>query len=205
MGLRMFIGVIDEGDWRIAQYCNFWTENGPDVQYEIIKGQLADAEAIRENLSHCKFITTYENKTEAMEKEYPSLVPWCGADVLDMISDCGKYETIGLCDSRVFLDDEISCEYAFVINFDTWILTCYHNGKRFMFGEYDIDNLPDTKQFMNDLRNSKKIHKLEIQKVIFTPTVNLLRKNAISQGKDPDAVEKSFWEMISSAPDEDKE
>lgn len=46
---------------------------------------------------------------------------------------------------------DIWIEYAYVVNFDTNKLECYGDGK--LLKEYDLDNLPDSKTFIDELES----------------------------------------------------
>lgn len=47
---------------------------------------------------------------------------------------------------------DVWIEYAYLINFDTRKLECYGYGN--LLKEYELDNLPSVKQFLNDLEES---------------------------------------------------
>ena len=104
-----------------------------------------------------------------------------------------------------FLKSDIACRFAFVINYDTGKLTAYHTGDRFIYGEYDLDNLPDTKTLMNDFRKFEKEHIEDVNKITFAPVIKALRDNAVSQGLDPDEAEREFLKSVCVSDDEDEE
>ena len=197
MGTRMIIGVIDGGDWRVAQYCNSF-EDEPEYQGKLLLDCLkTNLTNIYENLSHCRFVAKYGDDTAATE-EYPTFDSSLGVDVFDEIIACDKYDTVWLCDSRSFLDDELSCGFAFIINYDTGKLTCYHHGRKFLFGEYDLENLPVIDMLIADYEASIALHKKETQRIAYAPMIDLIRERAVENGLDPDEEERNFWLRIES-------
>ena len=205
MSTRMFIGVIADGNWKVAQYYSSLMQDAPDYQAEVILDCLKrSSDNLRNNLQYCKFITTFEEVTKEMIEEHPTLSPYLGASILNEIARCNG-NTVYLTDSRDFFKQEISCRFAFVINYDTGKLTAYLTGDRFIYGEYDLDNLPDTETLMNDFRKFKKEHIEDINRIAFAPAIKLFRDNAISKGLDPDEAEREFLKSVCVSDDEEEE
>ena len=205
MSTQMLLGIIDGGDWRVAQHIRSQRDDEPFYQASIILSRLKNYSAICNNLHHCKFVTTYDDWTPEMGDEHYTLSSTIGADVLDEIIDCGKYDVVHLSDAREFQKQESSCRYSFIINFDTGKLTAYHSGDRFIFGEYDLDNLPSIYRFMDDLEEFEKEHLLEINKIIHAPLIKTIRDNAVLQGLDPDKKEREFLEAMCAAVDDEED
>ena len=204
MSTQMLLGIIDGGEWRVAQHIRSRRDDEPFYQASIILSRLKNYSAICNNLHHCKFVTTYDEWTAEMGDEHYSLSSTIGADVLDEIIDCGKYDVVHLSDAREFLKQESFCRYAFIINFDTGKLTAYHSGDRFIFGEYDLDNLPSIYRFMDDLEEFEKEHLFEINKIIHAPLIKTIRDNAVLQGLDPDKKEREFLEALCTSVDDEE-
>lgn len=205
MSTRMFIGVIADGDWKVAQDYSSLMDDDPGHQASIILDCLKKgSDNLRNNLQYCKFITTFEEVTKEMIEEHPTLSPYLGASILNEIARCNG-NTVYLTDSRDFFKQEISCRFAFVINYDTGKLTAYHTGDRFIYGEYDLDNLPDAETLMNDFRKFKKEHIEDVNRIAFAPAIKLFRDNAISKGLDPDEAEREFLKSVCVSDDEEEE
>ena len=205
MSTRMFIGVIADGNWKVAQYYSSLMQDAPDYQAEVILDCLKrSSDNLRNNLQYCKFITTFEEVTKEMIEEHPTLSSYLGAGILDRIAMCNR-NTVYLSDSRDFFKQEVFCQFAFVINYDTGKLTAYRTGDRFIYGEYDLNNLPDIETLMNDFRKFEKEHIEDVNKIAFAPAIKLLRDKAISQGLDPDEVEREILQSICASIDEEEE
>lgn len=197
MGTKMLIGVIDGGDWRVAQYCNS-LEDEPEYQGKLLLDCLnANLTEIYENLSHCRFIAKYGDNIETT-KEHPNFDSLLGVDIFNEIIACDKYDTVWLCDSRSFLDDELYCEFAFVINYDIEKLSCYHHGRRFLFGEYNLEQLPTIEVLLADYEASIVQHQKEVKKIVYAPMAEMIRKRAVESGLNPDEEEQEFWFKMES-------
>lgn len=205
MSTQMLLGIIDGGDWRVAQHIRSQRDDEPFYQASIILSRLKNYSDICNNLHHCKFVTTYDEWTPEMGDEHYTLSSAIGADVLDVIIDCGKYDVVHLSDAREFLKQESFCRYTFIINFDTGKLTAYHSGDRFILGEYDLENLPSIYRFMDDLEEFEKEHLFEINKIIHASLIKTIRDNAVLQGRDPEEAEREFLEAMCAAVDDEEE
>ena len=169
MSTQILLGVIDCGEWRVAQrYTSF--EDEPDYSGFSLISILNDCSThIYNNLFHCKFIATgYEDISES-EKEYPTLSSTMGIEILTEIEQCDKYDTIPLIDNRHFWEDEFNCTYAFIVNYDTNKLTCY------LYGNKNID---------------------EIVQICCKPMLLFLRETAIAAGNDPDDASKKYMDVM---------
>ena len=196
MSTQILLGVIDCGEWRVAQrYTSF--EDEPDYSGFSLISILNDCSThIYNNLFHCKFIATgYEDISES-EKEYPTLSSTMGIEILTEIEQCDKYDTIPLIDNRHFWEDEFNCTYAFIVNYDTNKLTCYLYGNKFVFGEYDLNNLPSEDAFLADLKQTKKENIDEIVQICCKPMLLFLRETAIAAGNDPDDASKKYMDVM---------
>ena len=127
----MFIGVIADGNWKVAQYYSSLMQDAPDYQAEVILDCLKmSSDNLRNNLQYCKFITTFEEVTKEMIEEHPTLSPYLGASILNEIARCNG-NTVYLTDSRDFLKSDIACRFAFVINYDTGKIQYFTGSRRF--------------------------------------------------------------------------
>lgn len=62
---------------------------------------------------------------------------------------------IYLQDSSDFIDDDISCEWAYCVNYETEKLEVYKGGKRKVI-EFDLESLPDEVSFCQQIENILK-------------------------------------------------
>jgi hypothetical protein len=161
MGTRHFIGVIADGKYKIANYGQW--DGYPSGQGAGILNFLskADMTIFKDKLNHCRYVEQTElrqfyvnagddpNNTsgwvdsriaDRFKNMYPSLSRDTGSNILNIVYDsCG---VVPLWNSESFLDDELFCEFAYIIDVDNGTLRCYMNGKKNVFGEYIFEDLP---------------------------------------------------------------
>lgn len=168
MGTRHFIGVIDDGKYKIANYGQFdgYIEGQGAMILDFLSKVRLDL--FREKLNNCRFIDQSElrqfyinagddpeNKSGFVSCEvankfrdmYPSLTREAGAGILDIV-----YHSIGevpLWNREDFLEDELWCEFGYVIDSDRETLHCYKNGKN-LFAEYILSDLPTVEEMQYD-------------------------------------------------------
>lgn len=91
-------------------------------------------------------------KMERLGIEYPRQFSRdTGAEILDVINNCKSYgkKTLGLVDSIDFGDDDVMCEYTYVLDFDKEVLEIYTGGpkknnlfKKLKFSDVSADKIP---------------------------------------------------------------
>lgn len=143
MGTRHMIGVVLDGDFRVAQYGQW--DGYPSGQGVDVLNFLRDDEnvaALRKGAATVRFATEEDRKREEefclsigsvngwmnMEQagkyktEFPALDRDVGSDILKMVA-AGSVEFLH--DSRDFAEDSLFCEWAYVVDLDNDILECY--------------------------------------------------------------------------------
>ena len=203
MSTQLLIGIIDDGEWRVAQRYKMYEDDELYNQASIILDRLKYyADTICDNLHHCKFVVLFNDMSEEKEEEISTLSVFKGAAIIDDIIDCPKYQEILLHDARNFIKDELYCRYSFIINFDTRTLSAYHCGDKFLCGTYDLNNLPRVDSMMEDLARSESENQREAHRIICAPILKMIRENAVSEGKDPNEAEENFLNELSTCQDE---
>lgn len=121
MGTRHLIGVVLDGDFKIAQYGQW--DGYPSGQGATIRNFLTspnlDIVRFIENVRKLRWITDEETavieKTENWPKEFPWMSRDAGAEILLMVYS-GQVPYVG--DGLDFALDGLFCEYAYVIDLD---------------------------------------------------------------------------------------
>ena len=168
MGTRHFIGVLSDGKYKIANYGQFdgYIEGqGAQIIEFLAK---ADLNKFRNKLNNCYFINDEElrqfyvnagdapeNKSgfikyevaEKFRKMYPSLTRETGAQILDIVYH--SIDKVPLYNREDFLEDEMWCEFGYVIDLDRETLHCYASGKD-LFAEYILEDLPTVEEMKYD-------------------------------------------------------
>lgn len=196
MGTHMLLGVIDCGEWRVAQNFTSFEKEPEDSGTRLISILKNCSTDIYNNLYHCMFIATDEEDIPESIEEYPTLSSLMGIDILTEIAYCEKYDSIPLIDSRSFFQDECECEYAFIIDYDTNKLTCYICGNRFVFGEYDLNELPETNTFVYDFKKTQLANIDEIVEIRCRTLVSLFHRMGDDSGSDVDVVINSIRKSL---------
>lgn len=135
MGTRHLICVVNDGDYRIAQYGQW--DGYPEGQGASILAFLKSpmAEQLKKNLGNCTWLTNDEHeklweefgvdsKQEWIDYDvykdfctkHPQLSRDTGAKILGMVA--GSTGEIKLQNSLDFSQDSLFCEWAYVIDFD---------------------------------------------------------------------------------------
>lgn len=137
MGTRNLTCVMYNGEYRVAQYCQW--DGYPSGQGAIALNFLSDKEklaALRRNISLCRFISKEEydrlwtdmglpksndgwvscEDANKFKSKYPQLDRDMGASVLDFIAN--STDIIRLQSDINFVKDSLFCEWAYVIDFD---------------------------------------------------------------------------------------
>lgn len=170
MGTRHFIGVKQNGVFKVAQYGQW--DGYPQGQGAKILNFLAtvDLQKFAEKVRQCVFIDNENIRkkwiavgrnpndtspfvsitlSRKFDNAYPQLSRDAGANVLTMVmmSENG----LELCDSSDFLNDGLFCEYAYIIDLDEQKLLCYCAGNQYKWGEYPLNALPTVEQMEQDV------------------------------------------------------
>lgn len=171
MGTRHFIGVKQNGVFKVAQYGQ-WDGHPKGQGAKVLKFlQNVNLKQFAEKVSQCVFIDRENIRRKwiavgrhpkdkstivpielcnKFETAYPQLSRNTGAGILTMVMESeGGLE---LCDSSDFLKDGLFCEYAYIIDLDTNQLFCYSGGQSCKWGEYSLDALPDLEQLKRDAK-----------------------------------------------------
>jgi hypothetical protein len=161
MGTRHFIGVISDGKYKIANYGQW--DGYPSGQGAGVLAFLAKADMLifRDKLNNCRYIDRSEIRqlyinagddpdntsgwvdhtiAERFSSMYPSLSRDTGSDILNVVYNSNS--EVPLWNQEDFLNDELFCEFAYIINLDEGTLRCYMHGKKHLFGEYVFEDLP---------------------------------------------------------------
>lgn len=195
MGTRHLIAVQFGGEYKVAQYGQW--DGYPDGQGVEVLAFLHDAELVeklKSKLSAVRFIDDEKDK-DFIESYNKNAREWSnepdnrtheqklwfktyisrdlGADILYNIANSEDKEIL-IRNSVGFAADSLSCEYAYVVDFDAGVFEVYRGfqkeppepGSRFadierekksgyfavaLVKTYDLGNLPDKKRFLSDL------------------------------------------------------
>lgn len=175
MGTRHFIGVKQNGAYKVAQYGQ-WDGYPSGQGYGVLKFlSSADLTVFAEKVSKCVFIDGEnirqkyiavgrdpEDKSGFVSIEisnkfkaaYPQLSRDAGADVLTMVME--SEDGLELVDNADFLNDELFCEFAYIIDLDEQKLFCYSGGNKHKWGEYPLNALPDIEQMKKDYNDDEE-------------------------------------------------
>jgi hypothetical protein len=151
MGTRHLISVKVGGETKVAQYGQwdgYPTGQGVDV-LKFLKNKKRQ-ELLKEKCQSLRWGTGEEfdevDKIKDWPKKYPYLSRDCGSDILTHII---KDEVKFLSDSSDFLNDTVSCEWGYCIDFDRNVLQIFMGGPNLAI-EYQLNKLPSQKKFLND-------------------------------------------------------
>lgn len=149
MGTRHLIGVVADGDFKIAQYGQwdgYFSGQGATV-CEFIRAQLRSPEGrsyFRNQLNKCRFISSEERERlwnripdtkpaqngwasyedgKRFGQRYPSLTRDTGAKILFLVQQAT--EEVPLSDARSFAGDSLFCEFAYILDMDNEVLEVY--------------------------------------------------------------------------------
>jgi hypothetical protein len=177
MGTRHFIGVISNGKYKIANYGQW--DGYPSGQGSAVIKFLStvNIDTFKEKLNNCRYIERselrqlYINAGDDPENQsgfvslavgnrfremYPSLSRDTGSDILNIVYNSDAEVPLWNCED--FLNDELFCEYSYIINLDDGTLRCYMRGKKHVFGEYIFEDLPTVDEMEYDCE--KKLNEL---------------------------------------------
>jgi len=160
MGTRNLTCVVSDGEYRIAQYCQ-WDgyPSGQGVTVLDFLSNKMDRDRFESALKETKWITEEEHTklwegfgadgsgmvtmdiADAFKKVHPQLDRDMGANVLEFVqeSDC----PVVLNDSIDFAKDGLFCEWAYVVDLDKNVLEVYSG-----FGKEKLD---EGSRFGNDI------------------------------------------------------
>lgn len=126
MGTRHMIGVVIDGDFKIAQYGQWDGYPGGQGATVLDFAQTADLTDFADKCRALRWISAEEadevNSTENWTQKYPHLSRDAGAGILSMVAN-GEAEF--LMDNRDFPLDSLFCEWAYVLDLDEQTLEVY--------------------------------------------------------------------------------
>lgn len=165
MGTRHFIGVKQNREFKVAQYGQ-WDGYPSGQGFDVLKFlRGTDLTVFAEKVSKCVFIdgenirqkwiavgrdpedTSSFVSIELSDKfaaAYPQLSRDAGADVLTMVME--SEDGLELVDNADFLNDELFCEFAYIIDLDEQKLYCYSCGTECKWGEFPLNALPTNEE-----------------------------------------------------------
>jgi hypothetical protein len=174
MGTRHFIGVISDGEYKIANYGQ-WDGYIEGQGAEVLKFLAnADLDNFKKKLINCRFVDQCEIRQMYIDagdapdntsgfvsmevanrfgEAHPSLSRDTGAKILDIVY--WSTSEIPLVNREDFLSDNVWCEFGYVIDLDRGTLKCYNNGKN-LFAEYIFEDLPSVEQMAYDFEEYYK-------------------------------------------------
>ena len=180
MGTRNLIAVYIDGQYKVAQYCQ-WDgyPDGNGVECLKFLRERMDREKFAESVRNVEFLTEDEERTirkrydaenvfnidgitRSIKADYPELSRDTGAKILDIIAK--KNGHVKLSNQLGFADDSLFCEWAWVIDFDRNTFEGYQGfnhtplDKRERFHSY-MDHVP-RKYYAVKLVQSWYIHNL---------------------------------------------
>lgn len=158
MGERMFIGVIKDNKWKVAQYCNFFAKD-PFGECETVYGYAKNnLDEIKNGLRFCSLVSEDEISQE-MKMENPLYQSWTGAEILNIVMD--TEEEIVLADGSEIFTNTFECLFSCIIHLDINKFLFYADGNLNLIGEYDLDNMPSwkdvEKQYKKFIKSDKYI------------------------------------------------
>lgn len=136
MGTRHFVGVILDGDWKVAQYGQWdgYFEGQGQTVYDFVTRPDLDVDRFKMALRALRFATDEDLARVEAEPNWPEVYPWlsrnAGGEVLSMIYDAPAEQIEFLGDTRNFPLDGLFCEFAYVIDLDQDILEVYTGGHK---------------------------------------------------------------------------
>ena len=164
MGTRGLTMVIHKKEVKVAQYGQW--DHYPSGQGSTIFKFLInnDIEKLKSGLERCRFIVEGSRKHKEIEKlsqekwleKYPQLSRDVGGRILEMVANSKENETFWLTDNRNFRDDNVFCEYTYIIDLDKNELQIYEGGYN-LIKSFKFNELPGTKELF--LEEIKKVNK----------------------------------------------
>jgi hypothetical protein len=171
MGTRNLTAVIKNGQPVVAQYGQWdgYPEGQGATVYEFIKH--AGVAKLEANLEKAYWADEAELKTiyskyqtedgwmtmeqgQSLTEDYPSLSRDTCAGILDLVANAT--ERVPLVNEMEFLQDTLFCEWAYVIDLDTYTLKVYA-GTEEPSVEFDLHNFPNTfEAFVESCYNAYK-------------------------------------------------
>lgn len=176
MGTRNLTMVIANGETKIAQYGQW--DGYPDGQGLIIIDFLSgegNIDRLKSKLNKVRFIDNESDKdwidsynknapqwSNEPDKRTPEQKYWwstymtrdLAAEILNNVAN-SKDEEILLGDASDFINNKISCEYAYEINLDKNVLTVYEGGKK-MLAAFSITPPPTKEEFLMAFKSEEE-------------------------------------------------
>ena len=172
MGTRHLVGVVKDGAYRVAQYGQWdgYVEGQGYTLLHILHNLNIDE--LKQKIEYCNWVTKEKLDEYYLEvgfdgddknwtneiadkfyKKYPHFSRDTGAYIIDCIMKATEENPIYLKNSSSFLEDDLFCEYAYIIDFDLNKFLCYIDGNKRLFASYDLDNLPTKERLLKDYEN----------------------------------------------------
>lgn len=170
MGTRNLTMVVHNGQTKVAQYGQWdgYPSGQGATALKFLKK--ADLDKFKKRLESCRFFTPEDeadmksfcasigshdgwltqDQAAKYHAQYPFLSRDHGANILNLILN--EDTDVLLSDSTEFGKDEISCEWAYIIDLDTGKFTVYGGtiSPKNVVKVYDIDNLPKKSTFLKE-------------------------------------------------------
>ena len=158
MGTRNLTFVKKGGEIKIAQYGQW--DGYPSGQGSIILAFAKDTEKLERLRANVDKFISFMSKKEMEDfdalpdkerKEQFKAELWSrdiGGEILERVSNLTENKK--LINKMEFGYDDVFCEWAYGINFDTNKLECYTDLNH-KLAEYDLSNLPTEEQFIKEL------------------------------------------------------
>lgn len=135
MGTRNLIAVVLDGEFKVAQYCQwdgYLSGQGNGI-LEFLNNESFDLEIFKDQLRKCVFLQ------EGQELEFsPYTSRDTGSDILSLIYTERELNQIELIDISKFAADGLFCEFAYVLDLDNEILEVYEG-----FAKKNENKIPD--------------------------------------------------------------
>lgn len=188
------VGIIKDGSWKVAEFCSRIGEP-KDFYIACFEPFIKNIKIINQNICRCKFVGTLEDWLFAGTKAV-------GCGVIEKIIKLEDGSELELADARKLLDNELMCDMGYIINLDSNTLTCYHSGKRFVFGRFEFDEINNAKKFRKveaAYEMSQADNEKEIDQIALNGLVESIRKMAIHAGRDPEEDVRKFLDGVNEA------
>ena len=147
----IFIGIISDGEYKVTQCSRLMLRDPLEEGFSLfsfLKGYGADS--LRANINKCKFIEAGDVSPE-MREQYPTLQFATAALLIPAIHAYdGEIPFVNASD--LVDNDDFDFDYLFIINLDTNKIKCCMCDTQYVWGEYDLDNLPDKKDYFKQFQ-----------------------------------------------------
>lgn len=162
MGTRGLTMVIHKREVKVAQYGQW--DHYPSGQGRIMWSYLNEngIEKLKEGLEKCRFIVEGSRKDkeingmENWKEKYPQLSRDVGGGILEMIAE-NQEDIFWLSDQREFRNDNIFCEYTYIIDLDKNEFQIFQGGYNPLIA-FKLNELPDTEfNYLQQVKEACKV------------------------------------------------